>query len=66
MIICCFIENQTKFSILTFIVYSKDNTICYLDTVSYETNYKLTKYQDALASSLTTTTTSAKVGLLRL
>ena len=43
----------------------EDNTTWYLGTVG-NTNYKLAKYQDATSSNLTTSTTTAKVGLLRL
>ena len=43
----------------------EDNTTWYLGTVG-NTNYKLAKYQDATSSNLTTATTTAKVGLLRL
>ena len=43
----------------------EDNTTWYLETVGYG-NYKLAKYQDATSSNLTTSTTTAKVGLLRL
>ena len=43
----------------------EDNTTWYLGTVS-GTNYKLAKYQDTTSGSLTTATTTAKVGLLRL
>ncbi len=44
----------------------EDNTIWYLGTVGAGANYKLAKYQDATNDTLTTTTTTAKVGLLRL
>ena len=44
----------------------EDNTTWYLGTVGFGTNYKLAKYQDATSSSLITTTTTAKIGLLRL
>ena len=43
----------------------EDNTTWYLGTVG-DANYKLAKYQDTASSSITTTTTTAKVGLLRL
>ena len=43
----------------------EDNTTWYLGTVG-NTNYKLAKYQDATSSNLTTSTTTAKIGLLRL
>ncbi|MDD6418561.1 MAG: DUF6273 domain-containing protein [Clostridium sp.] len=43
----------------------EDNTTWYLGTVG-DANYKLAKYQDATGSNLTTSTTTAKVGLLRL
>ena len=42
----------------------EDNTTWYLGTVG-DKNYKLAKYQDATSSSLTTASTTAKVGLLR-
>ena len=41
------------------------NTTWYLGTVG-EANYKLAKYQDATGSNLTKSTTTAKIGLLRL
>ena len=44
----------------------EDNTTWYLGTVGRGTNYKLSKYQDTTSGSLTTATTTAKVGLLRL
>ena len=46
----------------------EDNTIWYLGTVGGGTNYnyRLAKYQDATSSSLTTATTTAKIGLLRM
>ena len=44
----------------------EDNTTWYLGTVGRGTNYKLAKYQDTTSGSLTTATTTAKVGLLRL
>ena len=43
----------------------EDNTTWYLGTVGYGANYKLAKYQDATSSSITTATTTAKIGLLR-
>ena len=43
----------------------EDNTIWYLGTVGGG-NYKLAKYQDTTGSNLTTSTTVAKIGLLRL
>ncbi len=43
----------------------EDNTTWYLGTVGLA-NYKLAKYQDETSGSLTTATTTAKVGLLRL
>ena len=42
----------------------EDNTTWYLGTVGYA-NYKLAKYQDATGSNLTTSTTTVKIGLLR-
>ncbi|MDD6418833.1 MAG: hypothetical protein PUF66_01585 [Clostridium sp.] len=44
----------------------EDNTTWYLGTVGSGANYKLAKYQDATGSNLTTSTTTAKVGLLML
>ncbi len=44
----------------------EDNTTWYLGAVEDGSNYKLSKYQDATSGSLTTATTTAKVGLLRL
>ena len=44
----------------------EDNTTWYLGTVGIGANYKLAKYQDATGSNLTTSTTTAKIGLLRL
>ena len=43
----------------------EDNTTWYLGTVGYA-SYKLAKYQDATGSNLTTSTTTAQIGLLRL
>ena len=43
----------------------EDNTTWYLEIVG-DANYKLAKYQDTTGSSLTTSTTTAKIGLLRL
>ena len=43
----------------------EDNTTWYLGTVVDGANYKLAKYQDITGSNLTTSTTTAKVGLLR-
>ena len=43
----------------------EDKTTWYLGTVG-DVSYKLAKYQDATSSSLTTSTTTAKIGLLRL
>ena len=44
----------------------EDNTTWYLGTVGSGANYKLAKYQDATGSNLTTSTTTAKIGLLRI
>ena len=44
----------------------EDNTTWYLGAVDYGTNYKLAKYQSATGSNLTTSTTTTKIGLLRL
>ena len=43
----------------------EDNTTWYLGTVGSGVNYKLAKYQDTTGSNLTTSTTTAKIGLLR-
>ena len=43
----------------------EDSTIWYLGTVGRGTSYKLAKYIDTNMSSLTSTTTDAKIGLLR-
>ena len=43
----------------------EDNTTWYLGTVGDGVNYKLAKYQDTTGSNLTTSTTTAKIGLLR-
>ena len=43
----------------------EDNTTWYLGTVGGGVSYKLAKYQDATGSNLTTSTTTAKIGLLR-
>ena len=43
----------------------EDNTTWYLGAVGYGTNYKLAKYQDITGSNLTTSTTTAQIGLLR-
>ena len=43
----------------------EDNTTWYLGTVVSGTSYKLAKYTDTNMSSLTSSTTDAKVGLLR-
>ena len=43
----------------------EDNTTWYLGTVG-DASYKLAKYQDITGSNLTTSTTTAKIGLLRL
>ena len=44
----------------------EDNTTWYLGTVGDGTSYKLAKYTDETGNTLTSSTTSAKVGLLRL
>ena len=44
----------------------EDNTTWYLGTVGSGTSYKLAKYTDATGTTLTSSTTAAKVGLLRL
>ena len=44
----------------------EDNTTWYLGTVGSVANYKLAKYQDITGSNLTTSTTTAKIGLLRM
>ena len=44
----------------------EDNTAWYLGTVERGASYKLAKYQGATDSNITTATTTAKIGLLRL
>ena len=44
----------------------EDNTTWYLGTVGDGTSYKLAKYASATSTNLTSNTTAAKVGLLRL
>ena len=44
----------------------EDNTTWYLGTVVDGDNYKLAKYQDVTGNNLITSTTTAKIGLLRL
>ena len=44
----------------------EDSTTWYLGTVGRGTSYKLAKYTDTAMSSLTSSTTNAKVGLLRM
>ena len=44
----------------------EDNTTWYLGTVGSVANYKLAKYQDITGSNLTTSTTTAQIGLLRM
>ena len=44
----------------------EDSTTWYLGTVGAGTNYKLAKYASATSTNLTSNTTTAKVGLLRL
>ena len=44
----------------------EDNTTWYLGAVGKGANYKLAKYQDTTGSNLTMSTTTAKVGLLRI
>ena len=43
----------------------EDSTTWYLGTVGSGASYKLAKYTDTVMSSLTSSTTEAKVGLLR-
>ena len=43
----------------------EDNTTWYLGTVGSGTSYKLAKYADNTSTSLTSSTTTAKIGLLR-
>ncbi len=43
----------------------EDSTTWYLGTVGYGTSYKLAKYTDETGNTLTSSTTTAKVGLLR-
>ena len=44
----------------------EDNTTWYLGTVVDGDNYKLAKYQDVTGNNLITSTTTAKIGLLRM
>ena len=44
----------------------EDSTTWYIGTVGYGTSYKLAKYTDETGNTLTSSTTTAKVGLLRL
>ena len=44
----------------------EDSTTWYLGTLGDGTSYKLAKYTDTAMSSLTSSTTNAKVGLLRM
>ena len=44
----------------------EDNTTWYLGTVGNGTSYKLAKYIDETGNTLTSSTTTTKVGLLRL
>ena len=44
----------------------EDNTTWYLGTVGEGANYKLAKYQDVTGNNLITSTTTAKIGLLRM
>ena len=44
----------------------EDNTTWYLGTVVNGDNYKLAKYQDVTGNNLITSTTTAKIGLLRM
>ena len=43
----------------------EDNTTWYLGIVEYNRSYKLAKYTDTTGATLTSSTTTAKVGLLR-
>ena len=44
----------------------ENSTTWYLGTVRYGSSYKLAKYQSATSSALTDSTTTAKIGLLRM
>ena len=62
------LKDSGSYKDLTFgsnTTFSKDNTTWYLGIVTWADNYKLAKYQDATGSNLTTSTTTAKIGLLR-
>ena len=59
-------EYLTNYIDSTYSNLIEDNTTWYLGTVGGETSYKLAKYTDVNMSSTVSTTTNAKVGLLRL
>ncbi len=59
-------EYLTNYVGSTYINMIEDNTTWYLGTVKKGENYKLAKYTDTTMSNLTNSTTSTKVGLLRL
>ena len=59
-------EYLTNYVGSTYINMIEDNTTWYLGTVGNGTSYKLAKYTDTTGTTLTSSTTTAKVGLLRL
>ena len=59
-------EYLTSYVDSTYSNMIEDSTIWYLGTVGSGTSYKLAKYVDTNMSSTTTSTTNAKVGLLRM
>ena len=59
-------EYLTSYVDSTYIDMIEDSTTWYLGTVGSGTSYKLAKYVDINMSSTTTSTASAKVGLLRM
>ena len=58
-------EYLTNYVDSTYIDMIEDSTTWYLGTVGSGASYKLAKYTDTAMSSLTSSTTNAKVGLLR-
>src|SRR5699024_9146835 len=58
-------EYLTNYVDSTYSDMIEDNTTWYLGTVGDGTSYKLAKYTDITGTTLTSSTTTAKVGLLR-
>ena len=59
-------EYLTSYVDSTYSNMIEDSTTWYLGTVGYGTSYKLSKYTDLTGNTLTSNTTIAKAGLLRL